>query len=127
MTDHRQGMEDLSADHLLHALRVPAGWLVEYNEFYAMPFDHPMAWSVVCKDSLLMLKHMRRGVLVDLSWLPAEDPTGRYVLRVFKSDHCGEELHAFETRDRVAVIAEIERLLEEIGGFCFAPLGDGIE
>ena len=127
MTDCGQGMEDLNEAHPLHALRIPAGWLIEYNQFYAMPSDHPMAWSVVCKDSLLMLKHMRREVLVDLSWMPAEDPKGAYLLRVFKSDHWGEELHAFESRDRVAVITEIERLLDEIGGFRFAPLRGSIE
>lgn len=126
MTDCRQAIEGLNADHPLHALRIPAGWLVKYHQFYAMPFDHPMAWSIVCKDSLLMLQHMRRGVLVDLGWLPPEDPTGRYLLRVFKGDHCGEELHSFESRDRAAVITEIERLLEDVGSFRFAALGDSI-
>lgn len=123
----RPGMADCreGGDYLLCALRIPAGWLAEYNQFYDMPFDHPMAWSVVCKDTLLMLKHMRRDVLVDLGWTPAEDTEGGYLLRVFESDHCGRELHRFESRDRAMVIGEIERLLDAIGGFRFAPLGDG--
>jgi len=111
-------------DYPLHALRIPAGWLVDYNQFYAMPFDHPMAWSVVCKDTLLMLRHMRCDVLIDLSWTPAEDPGGGYLLRAFEGDHCGKELHSFESRDHAAMIGEIERLLEAIGGFRFPPLGD---
>src|SRR5690606_2319500 len=111
-------------DYPLHALRIPAGWLVEYNQFYDMPFDHPMAWSVVCKDTLLMLRHIRRDVLIDLNWTPAEDPDGGYLLRAFKGDHCGQELHSFESRDHVAMIGEIERLLDAIGGFRFTPLGD---
>lgn len=119
MTDCRE-----EGDCPLHPLRIPAGWLVEYNQFYTMPFDHPMAWSVVCKDTLLMLRHMRRDVLIDLSWTPAEDPEGGYLLRVFKGDHCGQELHRFESRDRAAVIGEIERLLDAISGFRFPPLGD---
>lgn len=111
-------------DYPLHSLRIPAGWLVEHNQFYTMPFDHPMAWSVVCKDTLLMLRHIRRDVLIDLSWTPAEDPDGAYLLRAFRGDHCGRELHCFESRDRGAVIGEIERLLDAIGGFRFPPLGD---
>lgn len=111
-------------EYPLSALRIPAGWLVDYNQFCTMPAEHPMAWSVVCKDTLLMLRHVRRDVLVDLSWTPAEDPDGGYWLRVFQHDHCGRELFSFESRDREAVIGEIERLLEAIGSFRFAPLGD---
>ena len=114
----------MTRDTPLHALRVPAGWLIEYNQFYDMPVDHPLAWSVVCKDSLLMFRHVRRDVLLDLSWAPAEDPDGGYLLRVLAGDHCGRELHRFESRDRAAVIGKIERLLDAIGGFRFAPLGD---
>lgn len=117
MADYRD-----DGDYPLRAFRIPAGWLVDYNQLYDMPFDHPMAWSVVCKDTLLMLRHVRRDVLVGLSWTPPEDPNGGYLLRVFKGDYCGQELHRFESRDRAAVIGEIER--HAIGGFRFPPLGD---
>lgn len=119
MTDCRD-----DGDYPLHPLRIPAGWLVEYNQFYDMAFDHPMAWSVVCKDTLLMLRHTRRDVLIDLSWTPAEAPDGAYLLRVFTGDHCGRELHCFGSRDRGAMIGELERVLDAIGGFRFPQLGD---
>ena len=53
-------------DFPLRPLRVPEGWRVNYNDFCEVPFDHPQAWRYAFKDSLLMLAHERRGVLVDL-------------------------------------------------------------
>lgn len=120
----RQYASAMTDDYQLIALRIPAGWLVEYNQFCEMPCDHPMAWSVVCKDSLLLLKHARRDVLADLSWTPAEDPDGAYWLRIFEGDHSGREIYSFQSRGRSAVIAEIECSLDAIGAFRFAALGD---
>ena len=111
-------------DYPRHALRIPPGWLVKYNEFYEVPADHPEAWSFACRGSLVMLSHPMRGVLVDLGWVPDEDPTGGYLLRVFEGDHLGRELQAFETRERATVIAKMERVLNDITSFRFSPLGD---
>jgi len=101
-------------DFPLRPLRVPEGWRVNYNDFCEVPFDHPEAWRYAFKESLLMLAHERRGVLVDLGWYPDQDETGGYLLRVFEGDHAGVERHAFETRDPAVVTAELERLLDAL-------------
>lgn len=110
-------------DFPLRRLRIPEGWRVNYNDFCEVPFDHPQAWRYAFKDSLLMLVHERRGVLVDLGWHPDQDAAGGYWLRVFEGDHTGIERHAFKTRDTEAVIAELERLLDLINRGRFPVAG----
>ena len=52
-------------DFPLRPLRITEGWRLGYNDFCDVPFDHPEAWRYAFKDSLLMLAHERRGMLVD--------------------------------------------------------------
>ncbi|HOP19821.1 MAG TPA: hypothetical protein PK585_07050 [Amphiplicatus sp.] len=98
----------------LRALRIPEGWTIEYNSFDDIPLDHPEAWSLVFKASLFMAKHYRRNVLVDLGWLPDEDPSGAYVLRAFENDFTGKELFRLDTRSDIAAVDALESLLLRI-------------
>ncbi len=110
-------------DFPLRPLRITEGWRLGYNDFCDVPFDHPEAWRYAFKDSLLMLAHERRGMLVDLGWYPDGDASGGYLLRVFEGDHTGVERHVFETRDPSVVIAELERLLDAINRGKFPATG----
>ena len=87
--------------------------MVEYNDFHEIEQDDPEAWRW-WKDSLLQLKHPRRDRLLDLGWRPPDEAEGRYVLHLFAGDWTGAELERFESRDREAIVAEIERILEAV-------------
>jgi hypothetical protein len=64
---------------------------------------------------MLQMRHERRNRLLDLGWYPEGDLLdGNYGLVVHEGDFTGPELHKFRGRDRLALVAEIERLLEVI-------------
>jgi len=99
--------------HRLQPLRIPIGWSVDYNDFHEIDQDDPEAWHW-WKENLLQLSHARRDRMIDLGWYPPDDAGGRYVLVFHATDHTGPELERFESRDRAAVVAEIERLAAEV-------------
>jgi hypothetical protein len=69
----------------------------------------------VFKQDMLQMHHPATGRLLDLGWYPEGDLTaGRYGLVVHAGDFRGPRLHAFESRDRLALVAEIERVLEAV-------------
>lgn len=94
----------------LQPLRIPAGWVVEYNDLReadASPQSIDAAWL---REDLLQLKHLRAGVLVDVGWY-GDAESGEFAVYVQDGDFHGGRLHEFRSRDRLAVVAEIERLL----------------
>ena len=99
--------------HKLQPLRIPIGWSVEYNDFHAIDQDDPEAWHW-WKDTLLQLKHARRDRLLDLSWHPPDDGEGSYRVLLFAGDFTGTELEQFKSRDRLEVVAAIERMLDDV-------------
>lgn len=91
-------------------LRIPAGWLLLYNEFYEVA---PSAeWTY--RHEVLMARNEDRGRLMDLSWrLDEESSEWGFRLAVWSGDW-DELLHSFRSRDREAVVTELERLFSEI-------------
>ena len=62
-----------------------------------------------------MLVHDERKRLLDLGWAPEMDfEEGRYRLTLYEGDHGGRELHRHQSRDLAALVAEIERILEDV-------------
>jgi hypothetical protein len=105
----------------LQPLRIPNGWLVAYNQLCEIDPDpavltsHDEAWSYFRED---LLQFVRPGCdrLVDVGWYPDGDlPNGKYRLVVYEGDFRGRLLHEFATRSRVALVAELERILEAAG------------
>ncbi len=104
----------------LQPLRIPAGWRVEYNnglwEIDPIPELIPPddRWWIF-KEDMLQMKHPHFDRLLDLGWYPEGDLAGgQYGLVVYEGDFTGTLLHEFTTRDRLALVAEIERLLDTI-------------
>lgn len=101
----------------LQPLRIPAGWLVQYNNaFYEIEPDVNTVSATDCwwifKEDMLQLAHARHYRLLDLGWYPEGDlVNGCYRAVVHEGDFHGPELHSFESRDRHALVAEIERAL----------------
>lgn len=105
---------------LLQPLRIPAGWAVEYNnglyELDPCPEHVPEQdrWWLF-KQDMLQLRHERRDRLLDLGWYPEGDlAQGHYGLVLHEGDFRGRLLHQSATRDRTALVAEIERLLQAV-------------
>ena len=52
---------------------------------------------------------------MDIGWYPHGDlDGGEYGLVVFEGDFRGRLLHEFHSRSRLAVVAELERVLSEV-------------
>jgi hypothetical protein len=98
-------------------LRIPAGWRVDYNN--ALYEIDPLTELIpeedrwwIFKQDMLCLTHDRFNRLLNLGWYPEGDLVeGHYGLVVYEGDHRGTLLHEFTTNDRLALVAEIERLL----------------
>lgn len=104
----------------LQPLRVSAGWLMAYNSaLYELDPD-PVVIPVrdrwhFFKCDMLQLKHVRLNRLLDLGWSPEGDlEQGSYKLQLFEGDFNGTQLLEFRTRDRAALVAEIERIVAAV-------------
>lgn len=100
----------------LQPLRIPSGWTVTQNDGLfeidpvaeAIPADKHI-WFF-CEDMLqLEHKHFRR--VLDVGWYPEGDlKRGEFGLVLFESSY-DDPIYKFRTRDRLELVAEIERLL----------------
>jgi hypothetical protein len=104
-------------DFRLQPLRIPAGWLISYNNgLYEIDPDPAVVsesdrWWVF-KQDMVQMRHEATNCLLDIGWYPEGDlASGGYGLVVHQGDFRGPELHRFTTRDRAALVAELERLL----------------
>lgn len=96
-------------------LRIPAGWVVEYNQLFELDpsseLDSDRA-SAFFKQDLLQLTNPRLDWLVDVGWYPDGDMTeGAFRLVVQQGDFRGERLHEFHTSSRRELVLEMERVL----------------
>ena len=104
----------------LQPLRIPASWLVAYNNgLYEIDPDPAVVpasdrWWVF-KQDMLQMRHEATNRLLDIGWYPEGDlASGVYRLVVHEGDFLGRELHRFTTQGRLALVAEVERLLVAI-------------
>lgn len=101
----------------LQPLRITEGWTVRYNNglYEVDATEKTIAWWWIFKCDMLMLVHEQRNRLLDLGWTPEmEWDEGAYRLRLYEGDFQGRELHAYEGRDRGALVREIERILADV-------------
>jgi hypothetical protein len=97
----------------LQPLKVPAGWSIEYHDLREL--DPATGRELNFRDDLLQLVHQLSGCVVDVGWYPSGDmERGQFAVYVVRGDWA-TPLHEFRSRDRVRVVAEIERLLVEYG------------
>jgi hypothetical protein len=121
----------------LQPLRVPAGWRIDWNTLAEIdPSETAVRDGWFGGSSLFLAIHDSRRTLIDLEWRPEDDPNGEYVLKVLhapwertpggQQDHAGTEpvsyrngvpVHEFRTRDRFALVAELESLLASDRGW----------
>jgi hypothetical protein len=88
----------------LQPLRIPAGWLVQYNnglyEIDPNPELIPEQYRLwFFKEDMLTLWHSLRNRLLDVGWYPEGNlEEGHYGLVVYQDDFTGELLCEFQTR-----------------------------
>jgi hypothetical protein len=98
----------------LQAIRVPAGWMVEYNDLREVDPSPQSIDSLLLREDLLQLRHPWADVLIDVGWY-GDAESGEFAVYVQAGDFRGERLHEFHSRDRLAVVTEVERLLRSPG------------
>jgi len=114
----------------LHPLRVPAGWRVDWNSLYPVE-PVPANAAHFIGSTLFSAVHEGARCWIDVEWRPEGDVTGHYNLRVeyqpwprtpagrrrrgapLRFDGASQGVHRFGTRDLAALVAELERWLEE--------------
>lgn len=104
-------------EHPLQPLRVPAGWTVTYNELHEVdPSDvNEDDRYTYLKEDLLQMKQEHFNRLLDVGWYPSGNLTeGSYGLVVYEGDFHGTLLFELRTADRSRLVAEVERLLQEV-------------
>lgn len=107
-------------DISLQPLRIPSGWTVEFNDgLYEID---PSAEAIpqykhICffKEDMLLLTHNHYKRSLDVGWFPEGNlESGEYGLTLFESENYDHRIHEFRTRDRQALVSEINRLLIEV-------------
>jgi hypothetical protein len=113
--------ESLHADTVrLQPLRIPTGWNVSYNN--ALYEVDPIPGSInpddtwwIFKQDMLQIKHGQFNRLLDLGWSPDGDlENGYYKLVVYEGDFHGRLLVEYKTRDRTALVEQIEQILQQV-------------
>ena len=98
----------------LQPLRIPSGWLVEYNRLTEYELKDGPEYKDLLRADLLQLK--RGKILIFLGWYPATDPQGAYVL--YKLDLNNPEpfkkpLDVFESKVKQEITDKIEQWTNE--------------
>jgi len=95
----------------LQPLRIPAGWMIEYNDLREVDAS-PQSIGDWLREDLLQLKQRKTNILIDAGWYGDAD-TGEFAVYVEDHNSSGGRLHEFRSPDRLSVVAEIERLLAQ--------------
>ena len=73
----------------MQPLKIYHAWKIERNRFIEMDWEtaDPQEMREYLTDDLLLLKHaFDNSIQIHLSWEPAGDPQGRFVLKVIDDD-----------------------------------------
>jgi hypothetical protein len=87
--------------------------VVALNVFYEAD---PTLGAMLYED-MLRLANPGANRLLDVGWYGPRpsDPAGTFAVCVYEGDVTGQKLAEFRSRDRLRVLAEVERLLAEHG------------
>lgn len=97
-------------------LRLPPGCFSTYKTFFDIepPLEDPllMDWKYF-KEFLLQILYKRKGnlkMVLNMGWFPECDPSGRFIIKVFKGDASFEKILEFESRSKQKIIDKIEEI-----------------
>lgn len=103
----------MTSGKLHQSIRIPAGWLVEFNDWHKVDVDDHDAFDWL-KEDLIQIRHVVSGRLVDAGWYGGSGPDGAFVVQLIGSDlDWDKPLAKFRLRDRLATVAALEKILNE--------------
>jgi hypothetical protein len=111
MRDMRRDIPWRESPPALQPLRIPGGWVVELNDFREADASAQSVAAGWLREDLLQLKHARAEILIDVGWY-GDFGSGQFAIYVMEGDFDGTRVHEFRSRERRAVVAELERLLQ---------------
>lgn len=101
----------------LQPLRIPAGWRIYKHEFFNLEpkgqpkvkgFPNDDGWLLFEQD-LLMVKHERQEIILDMGWAPQYDPAGQFILDMVKGDYLrNNPATIYETREKAEIVQALE-------------------
>jgi hypothetical protein len=108
-------------DPLLQPLRIPTGWVIEWNLFLEVDptFEVGDVGSIGFGEDLLQISGKVSPILLDLGWYPSGDPKGEYRLVAIRRHDDEEEMRSswerpfrvLESRSRIEIVQAIEEWL----------------
>jgi hypothetical protein len=104
-------------EHRLQPFRIPTGWTVAYNDLREIdPPEVPEdSRHTFLKEDLLRMTQEHFNRLLDVGWYPAGNlADGAYRVVVYEGDFHGRLLFELRTPDRARLVAEVERLMQEV-------------
>src|SRR6516225_8069882 len=107
----------LGMEHHLQPLQVPTGWIVVFNDFREIDPTHVAEDDryAILKEDLLQLTNDQFNRVLNVGWYPSGNlADGAYGLVVYEGDCEGKLLFELRTHDRGQLVAQVERLLEEV-------------
>jgi hypothetical protein len=116
-------MKSICLDDLTYQpLRVPAGWTMSYSSFYEVDpgsevhvkgLPEGSAWALFNQD-MLQMSNAHYDVVLDMGWVPDQDPNGSFVVQVIRGTDWDNPLAEFESRSRPDVVQWIESILRDV-------------
>lgn len=118
---------------ILQHLRIPAGWKIIFNDFFALNpaqytgFDTHF-WENFVEDMLYIVNERSykkdkttytKKIAVDLGWYPEMDVNGEFALYVIKDDDWNCPLAEFRSRNQEKIVETIEVFLKKYSAPCY--------
>src|SRR5690606_27755441 len=111
-SDSMFSLEQITPSLRLQPLKIYHAWKIEKNRFIEMDWEtaDPQEMREYLTDDLLLLKHaFDNSIQIYLSWEPAGDPQGRFVLEKFKPADKKRPHRVYSTRSVEEVVDWIEK------------------
>lgn len=118
---------------ILQPLRIPAGWKIIFNDFFALnpaqytDYDTDF-WENFVEDMLYIVYEQSykkdkttytKKIAVDLGWYPEMDVNGEFALYVIKDDDWNCPLAEFRSRNQEEIVETIEAFLKKYSTSCY--------
>jgi hypothetical protein len=99
-------------EKLLLPLRIPAGWCVLYNKWYAVSPEEVDSEKWL-KEDLLQLENSTLNLIADVGWYGNKFLDGKFTVFLYKENFLGEKLAEYNSRNYIEVVNVLELWLEQ--------------
>jgi hypothetical protein len=107
------------SDSELEPLKIPSGWKVVINKFYNIDPETLHELNLSAEDTtwmffdntLLLLEHTTRELVLDMGWYPMWEPDGNYGLVVFKLKNSEQKFLEKSSKSKKEIVDLINKVL----------------